>query len=334
MGRSGGSSGRSSGGRSSSSRSSGGFSGGGRSSRSYSSSSRSSGRSNYYIHTHNHYGPSYRWGYHTTGGSYSSNSLVTIIAFMVILICIIAIVGSASNNHSVVQSTKEREKITNTIKSSDWYQDDIGWISSSNSLKNGLEEFYNKTGVQPYIMFIPYSETYWNGNNINAQIADRYLDDFYSNKFKNDEGHFIFAYFECINDSKYEMDGEFRYLTGKTAETIMDNEAINIFWGYFEKNYYDTSLSTEEMISNTFSETAKNIMSKPTNGWDFLIGITIGLGVIIVCIIIYKLVKLKAKRDKEKEEYTKEILSKPLDTFGNDVSELEKKYKNDDEQIK
>ena len=67
------------------------------------------------------------------------------------------------------------------------------------------------------------------------------------------------------------MDGEFRYLSGYSADTIMDNEAINILWGYFEKNYYNTSLSIGKMISNTFSETAESIMSRPTNGWDFAI---------------------------------------------------------------
>ena len=107
----------------------------------------------------------------------------------------------------------------------------------------------------------------------------------------------------------------------------MDNEAISILWGYFEKNYYDTSLSLEKMISNTFAQTAQNIMSKPTNGWDFakiFIGIT---GGVIVVVIIYKIIKSKHQREKEKEEFTKEILDKPLETFGKDTSEIENKYK-------
>ena len=42
------------------------------------------------------------------------------------------------------------------------------------------------------------------------------------------------------------MEGEFRYLSGYSADTIMDNEAIKILWGYFENNYYNTSLTIEE----------------------------------------------------------------------------------------
>ena len=107
----------------------------------------------------------------------------------------------------------------------------------------------------------------------------------------------------------------------------MDNEAISIFWGYFEQNYYNTSLSTEKMISKTFSQTAKSIMSKATNGWDVMKTVGIVIGVIIILMIIYNMFKKKAQREKEKEEYTKEILDKPLETFGEDTKDLEDKYK-------
>lgn len=173
---------------------------------------------------------------------------------------------------------------------------------------------------------VPYSNQYWNGTSFNTTQADKYLEEVYKNTF-NDEGHFIFAYFQCAGDSKQEMDGEFRYLSGYSADTIMDSEAISILWGYFESNYYDTSLSMEKMISNTFSQTAKSIMSKPTNGWDVVKVLLIVAAVVVIVIVVYKMYKKKVQRDKEKEEYTKEILDKPLETFGEDVSDLENKYK-------
>lgn len=190
----------------------------------------------------------------------------------------------------------------------------------------GLEHFYNETGVQPYVMLIPYSRDYWNGNSLDLTKADQYLNDVYEMKFK-DEGHFIFAYFACRADKESEMEGEIRYLSGYAADTIMDSEALDILEGHYQKNYNDLSLSTEQLIGNTFYETADSIMSKPTNGWDFMkiaivvVGIVTGIG------IIYAIIKTKAKREKEKEEYTKEILDKPLETFGEDTSDLEEKYK-------
>ena len=241
---------------------------------------------------------------------------------IILFVVIISGVTADPSKNSIPKNTKERTSLSGVVKKTDWYKDDIGWISNKNVLIEGLEKFYNKTGVQPYVLFVPYSEKYWKGGNLNSTAADKYLEEVYSKEFK-DEAHFIFAYFQCVS----EMDGEFRYLSGYSADTIMDNEAISIFWGYFEKNYYNTSLSIEQMISNTFSETAKSIMSKPTNGWDAFIVILIITGVVVVAVIIYKTIKNKQKREKEKEEYTKEILNKPLETFGKDTSDIENKYK-------
>lgn len=313
--------------------SSGGFSGGGRSlggsSRGSSHGSTSRGprfsgigyvpRPRYYGWGPMHYGP--RPPYRT--------SLASLIISIIIIIIFFSIISSMFSNVGQtieIKNTTQREKLTGVVNKTDWYEDNIGWVSSKNTLISGLEDFYNATGVQPYILFVPYSEEYWNGTSINPTVADQYLELVYSSKF-TDEGHFIFAYFACKNDSKSEMDGEFRYLSGYSADTIMDNEAIEILWGYFETNYYNTSLSMEKMISNTFSKTAETIMSKPTNGWDIVKIAIIIIGVIVVIVILYKIIKNKNKREQEKEEYTKEILSKPLETFGNDTSDLEDKYK-------
>lgn len=319
MGRSGGGGGRSGGGFGGG-RSSGGFSGGGRSSRSGIGSNTRS-RSNSSSHFHYYGGPRFY------GGPRGPRRFS--IAPIIILIILIAVINgfSSSNNDSkITKSTKDREALQNIVSKSAWYQDDLGWILSKNVMIDGLEDFYNTTGVQPFIAFIPFTSELWNGNDLNVTKADAYLEDMYDSTF-TDEGHFIFAYFSCRNDSRSEMDGQFRYLSGYAADSIMDSEAISILWGYFEKYYYDTSLTTEEMISMTFSKTADSIMEKATNGWDFAKVAVIAGGVIIVSIAIFMVVKTKARREKEKEEYTKEILDKPLETFGTDTSDLEKKYK-------
>lgn len=328
MGRSGGSSGGHSSGGFGSGHSSGGFSGGGRSSSGYSSGGGFSSHSG----PGPHYG-GYRGGYFGGFGygprRYRHNSgcftfFVLVLWAMVFILIFSSI--SKTTNKTVIKNTTEREKLVGVVSKTDWYEDQIGWISSKNVLIEGLEDFYNETGVQPYVLFVSYSSDFWNDSTLVPTEADDYLEDVYNEKF-TDEAHFIFAYFECKNDSRTEMDGEFRYLSGYTADTIMDNEAIEILWGYFEKNYYDTSLSIEKMISNTFSETAKSIMSKPTNGWDTINTIAIVLVIIVVVVVVYLILKNKNQREKEKEKHTEEILSKPLETFGNDTSDLEDKYK-------
>lgn len=192
----------------------------------------------------------------------------------------------------IPKNTTKREALHGVVSKTDWYADNIGWVSSKSTLISGLEEFYKKTGVQPYILFVPYQSKYWNGSNLQVDKANELLEQVYSQKFK-DEAHFIFAYFQCANDSKSEMDGEFRYLSGYSADTIMDNEAISILWGHFEKNYYNTSLSLEKMISNTFSETAKSIMSKPTNAWDVIKVLITVTAIIVVIYTFYKIMKNK-----------------------------------------
>jgi len=326
MGRSGGGGG---GGRSSGSfgggRSSGGFSGGGRSSGSGFSSgsfSHSGGYGYRPYRSHRMYG-----GPHVhVGGYYHSGSWSSIIAWFIILSIIFIAIIVMNNNTGIPNSTKERVALSGVVNKTDWYSDQLRWITNRSVLISGLEDFYKKTGIQPYVVFVPYSDTYWNGSNIDAVAADNYLQSFYERKF-TDEAHFIFAYFSCPNDSKYEMEGEFRYLSGYSADTIMDDEAIRILWGHFEKNYYNTSLSIEEMISNTFSQTAKSIMSKSTNVWDFAKIGAILIAIIVVVVIAYRAMQSKHKREKEKEKFTEEILSKPLEKFGDDTSDLEDKYK-------
>lgn len=338
MGRSGGGGSFRSGGSFGGGRSSGGFSGGGRSSRSYSSSGRSSSSTTRTRSVSsrpviiNNMGGGYRRGssFSPRGGG-SSNvtaAIITIVVIMVFLIVVFSLVAAVSSGgSSQTANTTERTALSGAVNKTDWYRDDIGWVSSKQVLIEGLEDFYKQTGVQPYVLLVPYDNSLWNGDTLSADVADAYLQKFYSDNF-TDEAHFIFAYFECRNDSRSEMDGEFRYLSGYSADTIMDSEAIRILWGYFTTNYHDTSLSMEKMISKTFSQTAKSIMSKPTNGWDVMIVIVPVCGVIFVAVCAAFIIKTIARRKKEQEEYTKKILETPLETFGaEDTSELEEKYK-------
>ena len=70
-------------------------------------------------------------------------------------------------------------------------------------------------------------------------------------------------------------------------------------------------------------------MSHPTSFWDFAIIAVIVIAAVIIIFILYKLYKTRKKREHEKEEYVKDILDKPLETFGEDTSDLEKKYENE-----
>lgn len=310
MGRSGGGSGRSGGGFGGG-RSSGGFSGGGRSSGGFSSGGgfgrRPVGGSHFGGPV---FGPRYGWGYrrpYGTGCGCGSGISLIIILFILLMFsgffngCSTGCASLMDTNNNVQNTTKSREPLQGVVTKTDWYDDQLGWISSERVLIEGLEDFYKETGVQPYVLFVPYQSSLWNGSVLNPTKADEYLNKVYEEKFK-DEGHFIFAYFQCENDSKQEMEGEFRYLSGYSADTIMDNEAIDILWGYFEANYYNTSLTIEEMISKTFTQTAENIMQNSEEKANVPMILSIILIVIIVLVIVYIIVKNNKRKKMEQNK--------------------------------
>lgn len=318
MGRSGGGGGRSSGGFGGG-RSSGGFSGGGRSSGGFSRGSSGGGFRHGQHFGGPVFGPRYSYGFRRPYGTGCGCGGAFTAIFLMFLIFIFAIfsdgctiisgcTGINNQNSGVVNSTKAREPLQGVVTKTDWYEDQIGWISGEKVLIEGLEDLYKETGIQPYVLLVAYNSDLWNEDNLNPTKADEYLEKIYDEKFE-DEGHFIFAYFQCQNDSKQEMEGEFRYLSGYSADTIMDNEAIDILWGYFETNYYNTSLTIEEMISNTFSQTANNIMQNSEKENSTLpMVLSIILIVILVIVVIYAVVKNKSKKKKDEASKPADII--------------------------
>lgn len=314
-------------------RSSGGFSGGGRSSGGFGRSGGSSGGFGGFGggggHRHHHHGPVFiPMGRH--GGSYGrggSGCTTLVVILVIIAIAFMITVFKSNPEASVPESTKERTPLSGQIDKTDWYKDNLKWISNKQVMIDGLEEFYKETGIQAYVLLEPYDAAMWNSDGSgNAEAMDKYLDNFYDNTF-TDEAHFVLAYFSPKQDIKSEMEGEFRYISGYSADTIMDSEALKIFWGFFQENYYDTSLSLEEMIANTFSATGERIMSRPTNFNDVLPVILVIIAVVVAVIAAVAIVKTAAKRKKENEDYTRRMMETPLETFEDaETSELEKKY--------
>ncbi len=178
---------------------------------------------------------------------------------------------------------KQKQALDGLVIETAWYEDSLKWIDNEKVLVKGLKKFYQKTGVQPYILFIPYSNQYWNGLKLDIEKAERYLNSVYNKEF-SDGAHIIFAYFESKNDSKAEVKGEFQCFCGQDAAIIVDEEARDILWGYFRRNDSKIALSLEEKISNTFSETAESIMKKEVRIFDI---IAVVLAIMIVIMVVY-----------------------------------------------
>lgn len=192
MGRAGGgghSGGHSSGGHSSS-RMSGGHSFGGGSSHRAGSGSSHSGPSfggGYHSNpfgNYNHYGPTYV-GRHFYGGGFSG-----ITGIIVAIIFVIAIFSGLSTKGNIPASTQNREKVhTGVAFDNNCIVDEIGWIDNLSKTEKRLQNFYNKTGIQPYVVFHEYDESLKTESEKEA-----YANKYYEENIDN-EGTFLFMYF-------------------------------------------------------------------------------------------------------------------------------------------
>ena len=273
--------------------------------------------------------------YHSSRRSSSSvGCFVALFIFFIIFgifggminACSVAAGNVACSASGLTNSTEKREKMStaNTTYCNEWFYDEAGWFGRGNTLVKGLESFYQKTGVQPFVYLYEYDGTNtWNSE----QLAYEKSEELYNKKFGADEGHLLFVYFKCPNDYPDVMDGNFYYICGKQTEVVMDENAKDILESRYWYNYDNTSLSVEELFGNTFKQAGKAIMSGPIRMRTVVLIIVGVVGVIVITSIGFKWWKArKAQKNKENEDLEK-ILSTPLETFGSsEVDDLKEKY--------
>lgn len=272
----------------------------GRSSRPTGSSSFNRGPS---MHHYHHTPPPPRrgyYGYRRNVYTSSSSGLGTLIACLIVFAVVIFSFFMIASDDSDVTSTINREKIENQGK-----------------LSKNLKNFYNKTGIQPYIYLKSYDETLTSDSQ-----KDNYAQNWYEQNIDN-EDTFLFVYYEDQNPNEI---GYMAYVNGKQVTSVMDSEAVNIFWNYIDRYWTDDSLSTVEVFTKTFNSTANTIMEKSTTSNDIIKIICIIVGIVIVIGGIIYILRMKFKRDKEKAKETVEILKTPLDKS----DELRDKYLNEE----
>lgn len=290
----------------------------GRSSRPTGSSSFNRGPS---MHHYHHTPPPPRrgyYGYRRNVYTSSSSGLGTLIACLIVFAVVIFSFFMIASDDSDVTSTINREKIENPIPyDNNCIKDELGYVENTSKLSKNLKNFYNKTGIQPYIYLKSYDETLTSDSQ-----KDNYAQNWYEQNIDN-EDTFLFVYYE--NQDPNEI-GYMAYVNGKQVTSIMDSEAVNIFWNYIDRYWTDDSLSTVEVFTKTFNSTANTIMEKSTTSNDIIKIICIIVGIIIVIGGIIYILRMKFKRDKEKAKETVEILKTPLDKS----DELRDKYLNEE----
>lgn len=251
------------------------------------------------------------------------NTIISIIIFIVVLVTAFGGFPSSksSSTKNIPKSTQNRERLESGVGyDNNCIVDNIGWFDNVTKTEKSIKKFYDKTGVQPYIVLNAYDSTL-----LTDTAKEEYAKKWYDEHIKN-ESTFLYMYFaepDADNDVGY-----MAYVNGKQVSSVMDSEAIEIFWAYVDKYWY-SDMSTDDMFTTIFTKTADRIMTKSTTVADIGNNAVKVIGVIVVFagIIVVMVIRRKHKAEEAKE--TEKILNTPLNG-DSEADDLLKKYKKGD----
>lgn len=257
------------------------------------------------------------------GGGHGAGCSVSLLMTIIILVAIAyvfsgtsrtAYYGGASSGSQA--STIQREKLeSGNAYMNNCVVDEIGWFDNVSKTESQLKEFWEETGVQPYIILKDYDAALAT----DAQ-KEQWTLDYYDANFDT-ENIFLYVYF-AEEDVDTDV-GYMCYANGRQTSSVMDSEAVEIFWNNIDKYWY-TDLSTDDVFVNAFNDTADTIMRVSTTKEDVTVwGIALAI-VIIAGIVIIVAIKQKNQRAKEKAAEDERILNTPMEELQND--DLTKKY--------
>ncbi|WP_205528141.1 TPM domain-containing protein [Suicoccus acidiformans] len=260
------------------------------------------------------------------GGSGCGTWIILLIVLMVISGVFFSSSGYSGNNNSqhetnqITTSTVEREPLpAGAVNETAYYTDAAGWVESRSELEQGLKYFYQKTGVQPHV----YIATDLNGSKT-RDMAD--VRDFAEAKYDElftDEAHVLLLFYE-----PYESEYKTYYVSGSQAKQVFDDEAGDILLDYIDRNYYNMDLNTSQFFSQSFRQAADRMMEVTQSPW---VNVWLVVGVLAIIIVLFIWWRKRAAQQEAEAKRTEEILSRPIETFGSDVSELEKKYQDSED---
>lgn len=258
-------------------------------------------------------GPNGPQGGRPQGSSGMTGCSIAVLAAVVIIVLAVISGGASCSSSSVRTSTVDREPLpAGAVQETAHYTDDGGWISNPSQLEAGMRRFYEETGVQPYLYILP------NGTTASTQDLQSRAQELYGQLF-SDEAHFLLVF--CDNDAGSYACG---YWIGAQAESVLDDEAVTIFAQYLDRYYYDTSLSEEELFSETYASTADRIMEVTPSP-----AVPIAACVVVVAVVggVVVIVRHRTKAKAEEQRRQQEILSTPLEKFEDgEVEDLAAKY--------
>lgn len=221
---------------------------------------------------------------------------------------------SSENSVEVPENTIEREPLPlSAAQETQLYIDADGtWIQDPSVLEAGLRQFWQETGVYPFLYIAP------NGSLTSGaqchEIAASIYDQFFT-----DSAHMVLVFCDDGSGGFY-----YGYEIGSQAQTVMDDAAVQTLVAYLER-YYSSAPTEDQMFADAFTSTAKTIMHVDQPLYVSAMPIII---IAVVAVAIIAVVYNVRKRSAERDAHVREVLQEPLEKFSDqEVADLEDKYK-------
>lgn len=237
------------------------------------------------------------------------STIVDVFIWIIILAVVIAALyaGFGGRSADVPANTVQREKLEDVPGfTNNCIWDEANYLGNISKVSSSLKSFYNKTGIQPYLYF----KSYESGVSDTETNRETWAQKYYEDNIEAENGFFLVVF----EPSSEYADDECVYVNGKRASSVMDAEAVDIFWAYFDSHWFSNE-TTDNAVIGMFDDTAKRIMSKPTNGWDFAKIGAVAVIVIAISVGVVRVVKEKNRRAKEKAEEDERILKTDINDY-------------------
>lgn len=226
---------------------------------------------------------------------------------VIILLLMLFVLGSSlencscscgsGNTHETVTEYKS-DRVREKLDSGNAYMnncviDESGLISNVSGTASDLQYFYKKTGVQPFV----YVKTYDSAVSSDDDM-DNWALNYYESRFDREDIFLVVLFMGQYSDGS---DAYVSYAYGSEVPSVMDAEAVEIFFNYLDRYWSEHSArQLGTIFTKTFKSTADSIMNSKETKW-FSITWKLALAALIataVGLYAYSLIR----KDKKKEE--------------------------------
>lgn len=217
--------------------------------------------------------------------------------------------GGSSSSSQISQVTHTHQKLAKSEcdESDEWIDDRADWLDDEAEVVSAMRYFYKKTGSQPYLVV---------ANDVDGKTdftdaeAEDWVNDIYDEQF-SDDGHTVVAFVE-YSESEY----AYYIVAGRSAQSVIDEEARNIIADEINYWYTDTSLDDSQYFAKVFTESADTIMfdyeetTKTSNSKRrmLVLGLTAAGAAVIIGIVVSRI----SKRKKEEYEAARKLAETPV----------------------